>query len=142
MDSSIESFIKFNNYEIARMEYVRNFEFKSKQEVDIKMDFDAHVKVSEDGKHAIVTIGCKIFEEKEIKDNDAPFYLDIAIRGDFTSVGDYEIEDYQLNGMAILFPYLRSTVTSFTSQAGIPPVIIPAINVYNFFKDVKEDEKY
>ncbi len=39
-----------------------------------------------------------------------------------------KISDYAPNAVAILFPYLRSTISTITSAAGVPPLILPVMN--------------
>ncbi|MDQ7031324.1 MAG: protein-export chaperone SecB [Desulfonauticus sp.] len=40
---------------------------------------------------------------------------------------------------ALLFPYLRGTITSFLSNAGFASVILPLINIYALAKDYLSD---
>jgi len=45
------------------------------------------------------------------------------------------------NGLAILFPYIRSTITNLTSAVNLPPLVIPTINILRYVKDKFEKEK-
>lgn len=141
MAKSIESFLIFDEYYISNMEFKRNYEFNldENSEVDLEFDINANAQLSEGKDKAVLAITSKIFE-KEFKEGKAPFYLDITINGHFRSEGDVDIEGFQLNGMAILLPYLRSIITSFTSQSGIAPVILPPINVYKAFDEKNRNE--
>lgn len=134
MANPIESFLRFNDYYVNSMEFKRNSDYKNEDDIELDFNFSAYAHISEDGKDAILSITCKIFEEEFFVD-EAPFFLEMGITGHFSCEGNVNIENFQLNGMAILLPYLRSLVTSFTSQAGMNPVILPPINVYNAFKD-------
>lgn len=134
MANSVESFLRFDDYTVNSMDFKRNFEFQNEEEIELEFDFDAFAQISKDNKLAVLTITCKIFEEEYLV-NEAPFSLEMSITGNFRCEGDVSIENFQLNGMAILLPYLRSLITSFTSQAGMSPVILPPINVYNAFKE-------
>lgn len=49
---------------------------------------------------------------------------------------DSDIENYKnvffsQNAPAILFPYVRAYISTLTSLAGIPPVILPTLNLSN-----------
>jgi len=44
------------------------------------------------------------------------------------------------NGLAILFPYVRSTITNLTSAINIPPLILPTINILKYVKEKHEKE--
>ena len=39
------------------------------------------------------------------------------------------------NTVAILFPYLRSQITLVTAQSGLPPIVLPLLNIAEMFKD-------
>lgn len=41
------------------------------------------------------------------------------------------------NSIAILFPYVRSLITSYTANSNVPPLIIPPINVSKMVEDDK-----
>lgn len=134
MTNSIESILIFEDYFINNMEYKRNPNYVSEEEIEVAYEFAAHAKFNEKKDGANITITCNVFGDEFIK-GEAPFTLTIGITGNFKVEGEIDIEGFQMNGMAILLPYLRSVVTSFTSQSGIAPVILPTINVYNAFQE-------
>ena len=39
------------------------------------------------------------------------------------------------NGVAILFPYLRSEITLLTTQPGFQPIVLPAVNIAKMFQN-------
>ena len=43
---------------------------------------------------------------------------------------DYSKEVINTNTVAIMFPFIRSQVTLLTSQPGMVPIILPAINTH------------
>lgn len=136
MSESIASILKFERFQFDNINFNRNYTFETKNIQTLNLDFDlnANANIAENLREAVVILNCKVFEEKFKKD-DAPFMLDLTLRGYF-SCEEHEklnIQDLQLNAMAILFPYLRQAVTNITSLAGVIPVILPPINVYNYF---------
>lgn len=69
-----------------------------------------------------------------------PFDMDVAIKGSFIIENtDNPDVAMRINASAILYPYLRSTVTMATTLAGLPPMILPTINVASVFAE--KDEK-
>ncbi len=79
-------------------------------------------------------------------DDPAPFELYVAIAGHFIlqeseeAPIDDKIKDTILkkNTAAILFPFLRSVVSTVTVNANIPALILP---VLNFSEDESDEEK-
>ena len=42
---------------------------------------------------------------------------------------------FKENGVAILFPYLRSELTLLTTQPGFQPIVLPAVNIAKMFQN-------
>lgn len=66
----------------------------------------------------------------KVEKND--LYVSITCVAGFSFMGENEeIEDnlVRKNGMAIVFPFLRSQMTLLTSQPNMTPVVLPAINI-------------
>lgn len=77
---------------------------------------------------------------KDEPENRFPINLTIRITGLFEIEGDdvKEINNFlKIQGVQIIFPYLRSMVSNITSSALLPPIILPIINPYDF-KDEEE----
>ena len=53
--------------------------------------------------------------------------------------GEDDITRYEANAIAIMYPYLRAIVSTYTASANIAPVILPAINVNAMLKRNKEE---
>lgn len=47
---------------------------------------------------------------------------------------DISIEKLKINAIAIMFPYLRSQVTLWTSQPMMSPIVLPPININKILK--------
>lgn len=61
--------------------------------------------------------------------------LEVVANATFTFEGnDYTDEEEIVNNntIAIMFPYIRSQVSLMTSQPGMNPIVIPAINTAKF----------
>lgn len=127
----IISFLRFNDYYVEESIFKRNVKVKSKK-FNLKWKFEVKASISEKKDSAIIKLTCFLFDE-EFNKGKAPFYSKCSIVGLFECSEDVDIENFELNAMAILLPYLRAFITTLTAQAGIAPVRIPAINVYNYF---------
>ena len=127
----IRSVLEFKGYHIDEFLFKRNKNFKEKENIDVKIKLA--VRVTQDESDATVAMVCEIFDD-DFSNDDFPFYLKVAIAGDFRCTVPNSKDFFELNGTAILFPYLRAFVTNFTAQAGFPPLILPPINVYKFLE--------
>jgi len=56
--------------------------------------------------------------------NDYPFEIKVKILGIF-----------ETNVIAILYPYVRAIISTYTAQANVPALILPPINVNSLMKD-------
>ena len=101
--------------------------------VDIKPRILFKLSVNNDNnKEAIVGLGIE-FGDIEMK--NAPIYVKARVLGEFV-INEMEqdlseeqiIAFYKRNGVAILFPYLRSLVSDLTSKGSETPIIIPTMN--------------
>ena len=74
---------------------------------------------------------CKGEFTAEVADKDDPdkFGITVVITGMFSTAPGTEKELLHLQTYDALFPYVKSFVTTFTSNAGIPPIYIPYIDI-------------
>lgn len=70
--------------------------------------------------------------EVAVKDGEDKFIMSFLIKGLF----EYKCSNFNellnfigINSPAILFPYIRAYVSSITSLSGMPPVIMPTLNM-------------
>lgn len=134
-NNNLESALQFLNYSTKSFTFKRNNSFKTdSQEIEIRFKFNAEMKILDTNNEAILTLSCIIFDEN-FSNNTDPFYLEISLDGHFICIGNENINHFRVHSIAILLPYLRSQITSFTSQAGIHPIIIPTINVFSMFEE-------
>lgn len=72
-------------------------------------------------------------EEAQGREENIPFIVNIVIEGTFET--DCFDDRLVPNSIAILFPYLRSFMSTVTAQAGISPFILPTININNLLEE-------
>ena len=126
-----ESVLKFENYIVDEINFKNNnkFQFENKS---IKIDFGIKKsKVVEDNK-MIIKLYTEVFKNAE--KNNYPFEMNLCITGYFTISDPTEKIDFEPNAIAILYPYIRSIVSTYTVNANVGPIILPAINVNEMLK--------
>ena len=74
---------------------------------------------------------------KDAEKNNYPFEMTVSLTGKFECEGE-EPEKFSKNAIAILYPYVRAIVSTYTANANVNALILPAINVN---KLIEEDEK-
>lgn len=122
--------------------YVPELIFKEKKVTDKKVEFTQQISSNIKIKHKIVSLTL----DYSINENE---YIDVkvAIVGTFKlELKDKEaldskdkITSIKATALAILFPYLRQTVTSLTQLNGsLNPIIIPTYNIAKLLEDKSE----
>ena len=124
---SSPSDFKFLGYVVSKVEFELKNEFftqndfKYDQAIDIQQNFNA-----ENNRFVEVLLNIKIANEKE------SFNFLLSIRGGFEANKEMPEELfrslYTVNAPAILYPFARAIITTYTAQANIPPIILPAVN--------------
>lgn len=122
-------------YTVDKMSFILNksFHLEPNHKIKVKPSFNREITKRDDNRF-LLTLSLSFDEYQE----SVPFYLDIQISGVF-EVNNWENEPAytisKINGTAILFPYLRSLVTTLTANANVPPYILPVTNPAKLFKD-------
>jgi preprotein translocase subunit SecB len=116
------------------------FSLENYQFDKVKIDLDNHK--SQDLNLGFDTKGVFIKKDKKFElifnvtinhsGNDNPF-VEIRCKGLFSFENVSKIEDvpdfFYRNSIAILFPYVRSYLSLVTTQANVPGVILPTLNL-------------
>lgn len=75
----------------------------------------------------------KLTLDLHIGDRDGTLQINVVTDGFFEFDSDLDESDkktfFNVNAPAILFPYIRAYVTALTSLSGVPPVVMPTINL-------------
>ena len=119
----------FNKYIVKEVNFKYNEKFKEKP-VDILFDVDKKTNYINE-KNMIIDLSVHIFEEED----KYPFYMNVTIRGFFTVENNEENINFEPNAIAILYPYIRTIVATYTANANIMPLTLPIINVNAMLKD-------
>lgn len=120
--------IKFEGYEVTEILLEPNDMQKSDE-----LNFEIKKMVREDLKHAILVLRVEI----NYRENK---FLRVEIQGGFSTELNLEAEEFDnfisINGVSILFPYIRSTVSMITSLDSGESVLLPTINVAELYNDL------
>ncbi|EEI18784.1 hypothetical protein G8J22_01357 [Lentilactobacillus hilgardii] len=128
--------IDFKNYRIIKMYYERNKSFKNidNGKNTISPQFSVHINDSSKDK-VIIQLSVKIDE------NNFPFKLEVSLEGMFAYNSDEDATNigkevfFSRNAVAILFPYLRSCVSSLTNLSNENrALILPTMNIVELLK--------
>lgn len=129
MSQEIKSVLTFNEYKVNKVEFTLNPNW-SGNETEIDLNIRKQVTYDEDTKSGIVKLFTNVFENAEQR--DYPFSIVLEVSGFFNIESDNHEESKKLlntNAVAILFPYIRALISTYTSNANVAPLILPAINV-------------
>lgn len=134
---STNSSLKFLNYIVNKVVYKINNTKPNKDGWKLNFDVNNTTKINQEKNKMNVVLNVNIFNGVE----DAPFYMETEIVGYFELEGEDDITKYEANAIAIMYPYLRAIVSTYTASANIAPVILPAINVNAMLKRKKEEKQ-
>ena len=70
-----------------------------------------------------------------------PFTAFVSLTGSFTVPEKENAQELmEVNGTAILFPYLRAVMSQLTAAANIPQVILPTVNLVQMLNKRKSEQ--
>jgi preprotein translocase subunit SecB len=142
LSSEFKSKLRFSNYVVNEIQFNRNEHIDKGESVPISFSMEKDIKFDTENNTADVTLDVKIFENA--KENNYPFYFKLQLTG-FFQVDNIQTKQernlIETNAIAILFPYIRALVSSYTANANVRPLILPPINVVKYMQDNTEDTK-
>lgn len=136
---NISGVITFEKYVVERVIFERNDSLIEKKDIIVEFDIKPEILLSEDKKSMMVRVGINIFED--MKKNNYPFHMEVTVLGYFnvnSDDNDIKTDKFYPNAIAILYPYIRSIITTYTAMANVNPMILPTINVNKFIDSNKD----
>lgn len=125
----------FKKYIVDEIKFNYNEKFIDKP---VKIDFDIDKEITYiSEKEMQVRLIVNLFRDTK---NEYPFKMKVAIRGFFEIENNNENINFEPNAVAILYPYIRSIVSTYTSCANIMPLILPVINVNKMLQDKNKED--
>lgn len=133
-ESTISS-LRFINYIVNNVKFKSNKIQDDKKVWKLNFDIINSTKVNKERTKMEIMLKLNVFKGQE----ESPFNMEVEISGFFELEGEDDITRYEANAIAIMYPYLRAIVSTYTASANIAPVILPAINVNAMLKRKKEE---
>ena len=134
-----KSSLQFTGYNILEFHFTMNPKAIAKNMREVGVGFNYSYKKKDDT-HFSVILSCFINDKSKFqinkKDEDIPFKISSSMEGNFSLESPSEI--YLPNAIAILFPYLRSFISTITAQSGMPPFILPTFNILALLEQKSE----
>lgn len=133
MEKAIDSKLSFEGFKINNSRI--DIKGTVGPEMNIGLDASGEIKKAEQVFHLTLKV--------QIEDSLKGMFIEVLASSDYKLI-DADIEDpifsnyLYLNAPAILFPYIRSYITALTALSGVPPVIIPPINIAGIKESLKE----
>ena len=125
--------LKFLGYRVPKIDFSIGDQFGSgpvQLDVNIKRSVeDAQHLQDKGGTSYTLVLSATIGDEN----NHNGICAKVTLAGGFQSTSDTNL--MVNNATAILFPYLRNAISSICVTAGIPPFILPTVNVESDFND-------
>ena len=121
--------LQFLGYRVDTMQFKSMPDYTpSSEPIELKPTFNLTIQQVNDNEYN-VTIGV------ELKQSTLPFDAELSLTGRFKYEGNMDVQKMlKINAVAILYPYVRSTLSLMTTLAAVPPVIVPTINLAQMFE--------
>ena len=134
MQNDIKSKLSFINYQVKEVLLKQNDSFNSDgQPIEVKFDVEHETEISNN----IMKINLIVTIFNNAEENNYPFYIKVKLEGKFGVEGD-NIEMFEINGIALLYPYVRSIISTYTANSNIPTLILPPINIHEYYKKISK----
>lgn len=122
--------IRINDMRLLNVIFAVNEQFTEPADgIEFRFTFDLESQYEEADNLLIVKVRVSTYEEMEAS---YPFTFNIMIVGLFnvdTTIDKTLVDQLsKINCPAILFSYLRETVSDLTRRAGFPPLYLPVVN--------------
>lgn len=138
-----KAILQFKDYKVMEMAFRADLSADLESEKAITPEFKVNIHTEDDDiKKAIIEIELVIGEEFNLDD----VYVRVVVAGFFemkTEIQDKDVifSHYEINGVSILFPYVRSIVSDLTSKGSDQPIILPTMNIHAAIQAQKAKER-
>ena len=133
----IKATLRFMGYDVQIMNFQKKIpqQMEENSEIELNPIFSRHIS-SKDKTHYELALGVKLEQD------NLPFYAEIVLVGKFAVDEEQNAEKImKVNATAVLFPYVRATLSMLTTLAEIPPINIPPINLVKMFEHEQSESE-
>lgn len=133
----MEPVMEFEGYSINKLFYgTIESDIEIDESEDDKFERKVSIGISEDRKKGIVILNVILLNSDNQKS------IDVEVAGEFSINKSLEIEEVEelltVNGVALIYPYVRSIISMITSLDSSSAIIIPTLNT-KIFSNNKEE---
>lgn len=127
--------INFESFSVDEFNYM--VKGSTIDQINVKIDPMARLNTNNHHFHLYFNISISSKNENFIikMKTDALFIVNSDSK---SSIGDSLPAHFTINAPAIVFPYVRAFLTTFTSLAGIGPFVLPTMNMVQIGKELKD----
>ena len=126
--SDFESILKLEDIKITESSFKRIEDDLTNLDLGINVEKEVE-KIDENR--------IKITLKVTVSDDAKNICVEIVCKGTFSINEGADISSFENNAIAILFPYIRSSISIITTQPGIRPIVLPAMNIVAMFDNQK-----
>lgn len=138
MSNEVKSKLSFIKYKVKEVSLKQNDSFKIIDNKPIDIEFKLNHETEFLDNKMKLKLSVIVFDDAE--KNNFPFYMKVVLEGDFIVEGA-DISTFEINGIAILYPYIRAIISTYTANSNIPTLILPPINVANYYQKHNNTKK-
>jgi len=124
----------FKNYQFDRVQ----IDLNNHHNQDLSVSFDTKGTYLSENQNFELRFVVKVANNRE----DEPF-VEISCKGIFKFENNTSFEEipdfFYRNSIAILFPYVRAYLSLVTTQANVPGIILPTLNLSNLETELKKN---
>lgn len=140
---STHSDLKFLDYTVDKMNFKYNHDFKE-ESVEIQMKADSKISYAKPNEEkpnlsqVAVKLSLNVFENPV--ENNYPFSLYVEVTGYFEiNHPDEKFREHLIekNTLAILFPYVRSLISTITANSNVQSLNLPPLNINKLVNEKK-----
>lgn len=99
-------------------------------ELELEVQVEHNLEKKSDGLFEVLL-------ETTISDENEKMYVNVKERAIF-SMQQENMDLLEKNTIAIMFPYIRSYISLITTQPGMNPIVLPAMNIIAMVNDQKK----
>ena len=136
---TIAGTISFNGYKVNELKFMPKMPAAGANKEELPSFapvFSRKIEGNDQGE-CRVTLSARVGAE----DDTMPFTAFVSLTGSFTVPEKENAQELmEVNGTAILFPYLRAVMSQLTAAANIPQVILPTVNLVQMLNKRKSEQ--
>lgn len=132
----IKSGLRFIDYQVNNVEFNLNNAYVENT-APVDFNIERFIEYEEDDDNTMyVTLILNIFEDAEEKNYPFSMFVDVTGIFKLDNIDKEKRETFaEVNAVAILFPYLRSLVSTYTANSNVPALILPPINILKLIEN-------